>query len=124
MKSPVKRLAKSRLNAYPKWVVSVAIVLLAIGCENVKNSKPLSAPSPEEFIAEDSSESYPHFIVKRVHADGYVTKEITHPVNAELIEIFLDTMIWTDVESIAVHADENHSLAIHYPKADETESNR
>lgn len=28
-------------------------------------------------------------------------------------------MIWTDVESIAVHANVNHSLAINYPKADE-----
>ena len=119
VKSPVKRLAKSRLKECPNWVVSIAIVLFAIGCENLKNSNPLSTPTSEEFIAEDDSESYPHFIVKRVHADGDVTKEITHPVNAELIEIFLDKMIWKDVESIAVHADENHSLAINYPKADE-----
>ena len=119
VKSTVNRLAKSRLNTYPKCVVSIAIVLFAIGCENLKNSNPLSTPTSEEFIAEDDSESYPHFIVTRVHADGDVSKEITHPVNAELIEIFLDKMIWKDVESIAVHADENHSLAINYPKADE-----
>ena len=119
MKSAVKRLAKSCFNAYPNWVVSIAIVLFALGCENVKNSNPLSTPPPEEFIADDDSESYPHFIVKRVHADGDETTELTHPVNAELIKIFLDKMIWTDVESIAVHADENHSLAINYPRADE-----
>ena len=80
MKSPVKRLAKSRLKECPNWVVSIAIVLFAIGCENVKNSNPLSTPTSEELIAEDDSESYPHFIVKRVHADGDETTELMHPV--------------------------------------------
>ncbi len=120
MKSPVKQLPKSRLNKYPKSVVFIAMVLFAMGCENVKKSNSLGTPPTEEFTAEDGSESpYPHFIVKRVHADGSETTERTHPVNAELIEVLLAEMIWANVESIAVHADENHSLAINYLKADE-----